>query len=400
MKTRTLRILVTCDWFSPDTGGGAERVAAEVAERLAAKGHQITVLATSPRGQRAFALPSNMDLMPVRAYSLSRVLRAQASVAPELAWSTGKVIAASHPDVIWGHSLQFQTTMAAAAWARRRRVPFVVTAHIGDLTAVAGAVGLAARVHEKTIGRLILRSATRAIAVSDPVAMHIQSLAPRLPIDVVPNGVDLERFRPGVPRHGDVLRVGFMGRLVPNKGPDIALRAIADAVRLGVDVELSIAGAGPEETDLRRLAHVLGVEQRVRFEGHRPDPEVWLRGIDLLVRPSLTEGMPLGLLEAMAVGVPVIASDIPGNAWLIRATGAGLLVPVADHEALARAIATLWRQPEIRDEMRAAGIQAAASFSWDRTSTLTEATLRRAVDGLERVPSVPFADSVDGAPAG
>ena len=399
MSSSPLRILVTCDWFSPDTGGGAERVAAEVAKRLAEKGHRVTVLATRPRGQGNFTLPPGMDFVAVPAYSLSRVLHAQVSVAPRLAWSTGNVIAALRPDVVWGHSLQFQTTMAAAAWARRHGVPFVVTAHIGDLNAVDGPLGLAARIHEATIGRLILRSATRAIAVSEPVAAHLRSLARQLPIDVIPNGVDLARFRPGVGVRGDLLRVGFMGRLVPNKGPDVILRAIAEAVRLGVDLELSIAGAGPEEKNLRHLASDLGVEHRVRFEGHRPDPEAWLRDIDVLVRPSLTEGMPLGLLEAMAVGVPVIASDIPGNAWLIRATDAGLLIPVGDHEALARALASLWREPRLLDEMRAAGIRAATSFTWDRTSALTEATLLRAVDGVRRAPSLPLSDPVDGTPA-
>jgi len=381
MSRAALNILVTCDWFSPDTGGGAERVAFEVSLRLAAAGHRITVLATRPRGHHSFELPPGIELTTVPAHSLSGLLHAQASLAPGLVTATGRTIAAVRPDVVWGHSLQFQTTPMAAVSARRHRVPFVVTAHIGDLRAVHGPIGLAARTHEATVGRVILRFAARAIAVSDAVAAHLRSLAPRLPVDVVPNGVDLSRFRAEEPVPHDGLRVGFLGRLIPNKGPDVAVLAVAEAVRRGVDASLSLAGDGPERGNLERLAASAGVRGRVHFEGFRPDPETWLRGIDVLVRPSVTEGMPLGVLEAMASGVVVIASDVPGNASLLRDGDTGILVPIGDHGALARALERVHRDPSLCMGMRRAGLSAVTALSWDRTTELTQAALERAMSG-------------------
>ena len=390
MTPRGLRVLVTCDWFAPGTGGGAERVAFEVSRRLAAAGHLVTILATRPRGSDAFDLPPGIDLLSVPAHDLAALLRVQASLAPALVRATPRAIAAVRPDIVWSHSLQFQTTPVAALSARRAHVPFVVTAHIGDLRGVPGPMGLAARIHEATIGRAILRLSTRALAVSGAVAAHLRSIEPGLAVDVVPNGVDLDRFTAGDRRPGDRLRVGFLGRLVRNKGPEVALRAVAAVVRGGMDASISFAGDGPERADLERLASELGIRDRVRLEGFRPDPETWLRGIDVLVRPSVTEGMPLGVLEAMAAGVPVVASDVPGNASIVRDGETGILVPIGDHVALARALQRGARDPALAAHLREGGLRVAGEHSWDRTADLTLQGFRRAIAGraaLEPVAS-------------
>ncbi len=374
-----MHVLVTCDWFVPGTGGGAERVALEVSNRMAAAGHRVTILATAPPGLAPFPVHPGVELITVPAYPLSGLLRAQASFAPRLLTMTGRLLSTYSPDVVLSHSLQFQSTLVAAIAAQRRRLPFVVTAHIADLRSIRGPLGMAVRIHEQTIGRMILRVATRAIAVSEPVAMHVRSLATRLPIDLVPNGVDTERFRPADRPRAQRLRVGVLGRLVANKGADVAIRALAEAQRLGVDAELTLAGDGPERTDLGRLVNLLGLHDRVRFEGHRSDPEHWLRAVDVLVRPSRTEGMPLAVLEAMAMGVPVIASDVPGNAALLGDGATGLLVPVGDHRALALALRRLATDPTLRDTMRLRGMEVGSALSWDRTCEGTLSVLRRAV---------------------
>jgi glycosyltransferase involved in cell wall biosynthesis len=354
-------------------------VAFEISRRLAAAGHKITILATQPHGSDAFDLPPGVELVSVRAHDLARLLHAQVSVAPALFTATPRTITAERPDVVWGNSLQFQTTPIAAVWARRARVPFVVTAHIGDLRAVPGPIGFAARLHEATIGHAILRLSTRAFAVSECVAAHLRSVEPRLAVDVIPNGVDVTRFTAGDHVPHDGLRVGFLGRLVRNKGPEVAVRAVAEAVRSGVDASLSFVGDGPERADLERLAARVGVRDRVRFEGYRPDPEAWFRGIDVLVRPSTTEGMPLGILEAMAAGVTVVASDLPGNAGLVRDGESGILVPIGDHAALARALERVSRDPDSRARMRDAGRRIARAYSWDRTAELTLQGFERAI---------------------
>jgi glycosyltransferase involved in cell wall biosynthesis len=370
-----MKILVTCDWFSPCTGGGAERVAYEVARRLA-EGHSVTVVAARPAGQACFDAPG-LDLRSVAAVDLSPLVRAQVSVAPLLPAAIARAVRSVAPDVVWAHSLQFQSTVFAALIARSARIPFVVTAHIGDLRAVAGPVGVAARMHEATIGRTILRLANRAIAVSEPVADHIRALEPGIPVDVVPNGVDLTRFSPHEPADEN-LRIGFLGRLVPNKGADVAIRALALAVASGLRATMSVAGDGPERSRLEALAVQLGVDALVRFVGFQDAPEIWMREIDVLVRPSTTEGMPLAALEAMAAGVVVVASDVPGNAALLRHGELGLLVPLRDVSALSDALGRLSLDRELRRSLRARSLVAARAQSWDRTTELTLASLQAA----------------------
>ena len=374
-----MRILVTTDWFAPSTGGGAERVVYEVAVRLAAEGHTIKIVGSRPDGGAPFELPPDVSLVSVPARNLSRLLGAQVSVAPGFARAVGGAIAAARPDVVWSHSLQFQSTLAAAVAARRAGVPLVVTAHIGDLRQVAGAVGVAARVHEATLGRFVLGRACRAMAVSDAVAGHLHALAPRLPIDVVPNGVDHARFRPVARRFDGTLVVGLLGRLVANKGPATAVSAVAQLIRRGVAARLFIAGDGPEREWLARLAAAEGIAGAVVFEGFRTDPERWFATIDVLVRPSLTEGMPLGLLEAMAAGVPVIASDVPGNAALVAHGTTGLLVPVREPTALADTLERVAGDEELRERLRVGGLALTALMTWDRTARLTLGSLSRAL---------------------
>jgi glycosyltransferase involved in cell wall biosynthesis len=376
---RPLRIVVTTDWYAPETGGGAERVVHEVSRRLVARGHRVTIVATDARGGGRFADQGGADVITVPAVDLSGLLRAQAGIAPGLPGAVGRALR-RRPDVVWAHSLQFQTTAIAAAESRMLGIPMVLSAHIGPLTGVRGAAGVLARSHEATLGRLILWSASRVIAVSESVRRHVHGLSPRTPVDVVPNGIDTDRFRPE-PRAalGRRVRLGCLGRLVANKGPDVAIAALAACVHSGVDAQLSFAGTGPEQGRLDDLAHRLDVADRVSFEGFRSDPEAWLQGIDILLRPSTTEGMPLGVLEAMATGVLVVASAIPGNIDVVTDGRTGILAPSGDADAFARAICRLLADTEFADRLRSGALAFAADHSWDRTTELTEASLLRAL---------------------
>jgi phosphatidylinositol alpha-mannosyltransferase len=382
-----MRILVTCDWFSPGTGGGAERVAYEVTRRLARDGHDVTVLATRPPGDVSFDAIEGVRVESVGAIDLSRLVRVQVSVAPALARATGRVLARVQPDLVWAHSLQFQTTPFAALAARRAGIPFVVSAHIGDLRGVTGLTGVAARFHESTVGRAILRHSTRVIGVSAAVADHVRTLAPAVPVDVVPNGVDLDRFRPVEAEPSNTFRIGYLGRLVRNKGPETAVRALIELRRRGLPARLLVAGDGLERASMQALAAAAGVSEHVRFDGFRPDPEHWFGTIDALIRPSLTEGMPLGLLEALATGVPVVASDIPGNRSLITDGTTGFLAPARDPDRFADALERLAREPALRMRFREAGIAMTASMTWDRSAALTAASFNRALTDVERHPA-------------
>ena len=171
-------------------------------------------------------------------------------------------------------------------------------------------------------------------------------------LHVVANGV---RF-PDAPADppAEPLEMVCVANLIHYKGIDVLLRAVA---RLPANLprwRLTLIGDGPERDALMTLANSLGVSERVWFAGRRHDDvDSFLRRSHLAVLPSRGEGMPNAVLEAMAHGVPVVASAVGGIPELLG-TGAGRTVPVEDHEALAAALARMLTDPELR---RAAGLE-------------------------------------------
>jgi glycosyltransferase involved in cell wall biosynthesis len=162
-----------------------------------------------------------------------------------------------------------------------------------------------------------------------------------------------------------------------NKGPDTFLTALLQLRREGVDFRAVFIGDGPLRRKLEQRALPLG--SAVQFLGQQPDVAPHLRQSDLLVRPSLTEGLPLGILEAMASRVCVIASDIDGNRDLVIHGQNGVLVPVDDPTRLADAIRELLRNSARRAALARAGCETAQPYGWDavvaRTAAVFSSTL-------------------------
>lgn len=181
---------------------------------------------------------------------------------------------------------------------------------------------------------------------------------------LIPNGVDVRRFVPAEPaeRTGLRSRLGipqgvpvalFVGRLERRKGLDILFAAWAELVRRADAPRLLIAGPGEAGPWLRE-ARTHAVEGAVTFLGGRADVAELYRAADLLVFPSRAEGCPNVVLEAMASGLPVVATDVAGNREAVGEDGnAGRLVPAEDPAALAEAVATLTASPALRRELAA-----------------------------------------------
>ena len=177
---------------------------------------------------------------------------------------------------------------------------------------------------------------------------------------VVPNGIEVERFAGNtapVIREGP-RRLVCVARLAQQKGHDILLRALPAVRAAAGPIALTLLGDGPERAALQSLAAALGVAETVRFGGVVPDVAPYLAGAAAFVLPSRYEGMPLALLEAMAAGVPVVASAVPGNRQVVRDGVDGLLVPPEDPQALAAGIVRV-----LTDRDMAARLAATARIS-------------------------------------
>lgn len=166
---------------------------------------------------------------------------------------------------------------------------------------------------------------------------------------VIPNAVDASAFLHPRPTFASPrLKLGFLGRLDPVKRVGDLLETVA---LLGRDVELHIFGDGAERERLHTRTHELSLSDRVVFHGSIARPQQALDQLDLLVLPSIAEGFGLVLIEAMAAGVPVIATDVPGICDVVEHERTGLLVPARSPRAIAAAVIRLRDDPCLRERL-------------------------------------------------
>ena len=147
------------------------------------------------------------------------------------------------------------------------------------------------------------------------------------------------------------MRVGFVGRLSEEKSVKTLINAISIVVRSHPGIRLSIVGTGPSETELKSLCNVLKLNSYVIFEGYQANSFESLKEMDIFVLPSRTEGCPIVILEAMAMGLPVIATNVGGNPELVINGKTGYLVPVDSAESIAENIEKLINNRSLSREL-------------------------------------------------
>ena len=250
------------------------------------------------------------------------------------------------PDII--HTRNAEAFFYGAAAAKLSGLPVIHSEH--------GRV-FPEKWHRALVQRVMLRGVAAAFAVSKQLAddMVTQIGVPPGLFQVLYNGVDLEKFATRTPRETrEKLTIGSVGRLVAVKNYDLLLRAAAQ-LPPELNWQVVLIGEGPERSRLETTIGELGLRERVKLLGHRDDVKDLLSQFEIFVLPSLSEGMSNTLLEAMAAGVPVVASDVGGNREIIDAGLSGLLFPSGNIEAAADAIRTLATDPQLRARMAAAG---------------------------------------------
>ncbi len=264
-------------------------------------------------------------------------------------------IGAIAPDLV--HTNSTKMHLLAGAAARLRRLPVVW--HMRDLMTQPGA--------RSWLARAVRRIRPEVIAISQAVAGQFDGLPCR--VHVVPNGVPLQDFHPGEPREGLREEIGLpdgapavcvVGRLTPWKGHQVLLRAWASVVRAAPDARLLVVGEvafweDGYEDELRSLAADLGIEDGVLWLGFREDVADLLRLSDLLVLASIDEPFGRVVIEAMATGLPVVATDSGGVPEIVVDGETGLLVPPERPEPMADAIVQVLGDPSRAGTMGEAG---------------------------------------------
>jgi glycosyltransferase involved in cell wall biosynthesis len=364
-----MRILILNSEYPP-IGGGAGNASAHIAARLERMGHVVTVITsrfgTLPHREQAG------DLTIVRVAGLRR--RQDRSTPLEQVLF---LLSASFACLRLVTQLKPHATLAffglpsgAVAWLIKRiyGMPYVVSLRGGD---VPGFRPYDFRIYHRMIApflRIIWKQAAAVVANSKGLRKLALAFDSHFEIPVIPNGIDLDYYQTP-DREWSFPRLLSVGRLVHQKGLDLAMRALGGLKE--VDWEWHIAGDGPEMQALQTLARQLGIADRVKFLGWQSREQLvqTYRQTNVFLFPSRHEGMPNAVLEAMASGMPVIASCIAGNDELVLNEQTGYLVPSEDIDALQTALKKLLNDAALRQEMgRAARRLAQESYSWESTA--------------------------------
>lgn len=189
--------------------------------------------------------------------------------------------------------------------------------------------------------------------VTNDLRAYYRSAHSNLRTTVIPNGVadmDRSQFPHPAEIRDDWFNLVMVGRLDVVKGHHVAIEAVSSQ-HIPQNVHLHIVGSGPCETEIETLAKDRGIANRAHILGFRRNVYSYIAHCDVLLMPSLHEGLPYTLLEAMALGIPILASRVGGLAEVIQEERTGLLVPPQDAEALTQAILRLYKDPALRSQL-------------------------------------------------
>ncbi len=380
-RVKVLRVIARLN-----VGGPALHVAYLTAG-LAERGYDTTLAAgTLGRGEESMAWVADTKGVSIevidelhRNISPFRDLRAMLKLAD--------LIRRERPTILHTHTAKAGAVgRVAALLAGSARPPIVVHTFHGHV--LRGYFNRPMTSAFRTLERLLARMTTRLVAVSPEVRDDLVALgvAPASKFAVIRLGIELDqrvgdgavtraeaRRQLGV--SGDTFLVGWVGRMTAVKRTDLVVRTLERLVQDGVDARLLLVGDGPDRDGLERYAHELGVARRCLFLGYQEDVARWYDAIDVLLLPSVNEGTPVSVIEALAAERPAVATRVGGIPDVIRDGVDGFLVDSDDPGELAARLAELAKDPPQRAAMGAAG----------RVRVLERYSVDRLIDDIDRL---------------
>jgi glycosyltransferase involved in cell wall biosynthesis len=304
---------------------------------------------------------------------------------PRTALALARLMREEHTDVVHAHLTLAEWHAGLAATLVRRRMVSTLHSIAEDREASGWASRSAAAFATK-------RLSARLLAVGEGVAAsHLSALgAASTKLEVLRNvPVAPLLLAPGFDRRLKRAELGLtsplvtsVSRLAAMRDHETLIRAAAEIVGEVPTLSVALLGEGEEEHRLRALVRDLRLEGSVRFMGTRIDAPEIMAASDVICQPTLYEGLPITVLDAMSLGLPVVASDVPGNAELLEDGESGLLVPVRNAAALAAALRRLLGQPELAERLGAAAQERVARrFSASAWIARIQAVYEELADG-------------------
>lgn len=365
--------------------GGAEKQFCEVVDRLDRNLFSVFVCLTTGD-------PSGLKRLDQEKLSGSYVLGAGAGPGPWLmlcrAWKLSRVIHRVRPDVVHAWLWYSCVVSAAARCLVQTKAKLILALHCSLDWFESQGIG----------GKLRAWMAVAANHLCDLVLTLSPSMKRTLIqrwghhkvlLEIVPNGIDLSEadcvrsdptvrcvVRKELGWREDTLGLCFIGSLVKGKGHSFLIEALKNLKERLPKVRLVLVGGGVLQDTLRQQAQQADLSDRIVFSGYQPKPLAYLAASDAFVLPSLSEGMPMVILEAMSMGLPVVATRVGAVSDLIEDGFSGLLVPPGDSESIATAVERL-RQADFREALGRQARRTAESMTIEKTTSLLSSWYRR-----------------------
>jgi len=317
--------------------GGAETYLSRIAQSIHRFGVEMEVCSLDRVGQRLDELEQAGVVVHGTAFG-RRVRQSNTLTLLQTIDSVRQIVRRGRFDIV--HTYLFFSDILGVPGAWLARCPRIIV----------GRRAMHAWIHDRTVLFHSLEQftntlANEVIANSQAVLRDAEAHERFLPKirTVIYNGIDVNLYEPAYRPPSGPLRFVTVGALAPRKGQEYAIAAMQLAADAGVDAHLVLVGSGVDETKLRQLTLESRVADRITFAGEHPDPRPFLTSADVFLLPSRQEGFSNAILEAMAAGLPVIATDVGGNAEAVLSGRGGLIVQPENAEALAAAMIELDR---------------------------------------------------------
>lgn len=362
----SLRLTCVVDGFGI---GGAERALLRFVQRLDPARYAVEVFSTGVEG------PLMESFAAAGASVVSHPKRRKVDFA--LIGRLARRLRAHRADCVL--SVLYYADVIAGLAARHTGVPVVSWQHVLPSRDIKNN-----RWYHRAAYRLAHPSFARVVCCADCVRddlIRCYRLDPRKVV-TIHNGVDTESFACAPPRAGAIdLHLGMVARFGPEKGHRTLLEALARMEESAAPIRLTLIGDGPTRPEMEAFVEQRGLNERVTFLGARDDVAALYPTFDAVVLPSDYEAHPMSMLEAMACGRPVIASDLPGTRETILHGVNGLLVPAGDAAAWSATLASLARDLAQCARMgTAARRRVEEAFTLDRQQQRLEAVIREATE--------------------
>jgi glycosyltransferase involved in cell wall biosynthesis len=354
-----MKIAIIVGLFPPNKPGGTEIAAYNLAKHLAKKGHEIYVITSYD--ERYYLPPGFPHIYKENGFYVHRISWSKIRVIGVISFLL-KFFLKIHtikPDIVQVLDLN----MGIAAWLPRKilKIPYVVWGRGDDVYQQSR--------FSRIITKPILKNADAILALTENMRINLKNIYPT-EIYVIPNGIDLEKYNGETifpDRKSGTKNILFVGRLRLVKGVQYLITAMKKIHEEIPDAQLILVGDGEERERLAELSIQLGIQKYVQFIGIVPQEVVktFMQHADVFVLPSLSEGFPNVILEAMACGLPVIASRVGGIPDIITNDTNGYLVEVKDTNDMAKKILLLLSDDTLRKKISDNNRDLVKKYAWE-----------------------------------